>query len=88
MKPEPNIPEKLFATHGKEIEEIFRRAVRHALLIHKKLGNPIATWRNGKVVIVPPEEIPIDESDDEIDYEFAKKAFAFVHGEQSLNRLK
>jgi len=26
--------------------------------MHKKLGNPIAVWRNGKVVILPPEEIP------------------------------
>ncbi|HMJ25099.1 MAG TPA: hypothetical protein VK475_04700 [Pyrinomonadaceae bacterium] len=44
---------------GKEIEEVLQRAVRHALLMHKRLGNPIATWKDGKVVIVPPEEIII-----------------------------
>jgi len=27
--------------------------------MHKRLGNPIATWKDGKVVIVPPEEIVI-----------------------------
>jgi hypothetical protein len=27
--------------------------------MHKCLGNPIAVWRDGKVVIVPPEEIEI-----------------------------
>jgi ABC-type proline/glycine betaine transport system ATPase subunit len=27
--------------------------------MHKRLGNPIAIWKDGKVVIVPPEEIVI-----------------------------
>ncbi len=44
---------------GKEIEKIFQLAVREALIMHKRIGNPIATWRDGKVVIVPPEEIEI-----------------------------
>jgi hypothetical protein len=33
------------------------RAVRDAVLDHKRAGNPIAEWRDGKVVIVPPEQI-------------------------------
>jgi hypothetical protein len=48
-----------FATHAKEIEKILQKAVNHALLIHKRLGNPIATWKDGKVVIIPPEEIVV-----------------------------
>ena len=40
-----------------EIGHILQRAVNHALLMHKRLGNPIATWKDDKVVIVPPEEI-------------------------------
>jgi hypothetical protein len=44
---------------GTEIDEALRRAVREALLRHKKLGNSIAVWRDGKVVIVPPEEIQV-----------------------------
>ena len=47
------------AEHAKEIEKILRQAVNHALIRHKRLGNPIATWIDGKVVIVPPEEIVI-----------------------------
>jgi hypothetical protein len=47
------------AAHAKDIERILRRAVNNALLQHKQMGNPIATWRDGKVVIVPPEEIVI-----------------------------
>jgi len=61
MSIESKIPEKLFLTHGKEIEEILRRAVQHALLMHKRAGNPIATWKDGKVVIIPPEEIPVED---------------------------
>ena len=48
-----------FAEHAIEIGEVLQRAVNHALLMHKRLGNPIATWKDGKVVIVPPEEIVI-----------------------------
>lgn len=38
-----------------------RRAVREALLFHKRIGNPVAVWRDGKVVWIPPEEIPVEE---------------------------
>ena len=48
-----------FAEHAKDIEKILQRAVNHALLMHKRLGNPIAIWKDGKVVIVPPDEIEI-----------------------------
>lgn len=37
-----------------------RRAVRDALLEHKRLGNPIAVWREGRVVWLSPDEIPGD----------------------------
>ena len=43
-----------------EIEEAVRRGVRDALLMHKRAGNPIAAWKDGKVVIIPPEEIVVD----------------------------
>ena len=35
-----------------------RRAVREAVLEHKRLGNPIAVWREGRVVWLRPDEIP------------------------------
>lgn len=40
-----------------EIELILQKAVQHELSIHKRLGNPVAVWRDGKVVVIPPEEI-------------------------------
>jgi hypothetical protein len=33
------------------------RAVREALLTHARLGNPVATWRDGKVVWLQPAEV-------------------------------
>jgi hypothetical protein len=40
-----------------EIEQILQKAVQHELSIHKRLGNPVAVWKDGKTVIIPPEEI-------------------------------
>lgn len=51
------LTKNFFATHAKEIEIVLQRAVNHALSMHKRLGNPIATWKDGKVAIIPPEEI-------------------------------
>ena len=41
------------------IEQAMTRAVREAVLRHKRLAEPIVVWRDGQVV-VPPEEIPED----------------------------
>ena len=43
---------------GKIISAV-RKAVRAAVREHKLLGNSIAIWRDGKVVVIPPEEIEI-----------------------------
>ena len=45
-----------------DIDEVLRRAnlgVSEALRDHKLYGNPVAMWRDGGVVLVPPEEIQI-----------------------------
>jgi hypothetical protein len=39
------------------ITQAIQRGVREALLMHARAGNPVAGWRDGKVVWVPPEEI-------------------------------
>ncbi|HAF24329.1 MAG TPA: hypothetical protein DHU55_14300 [Blastocatellia bacterium] len=48
-----------FAEQAEVIERILQVAVQQTLSVHKRLGNPIAIWKDGKVVIVPPEEIVI-----------------------------
>lgn len=63
MKHNGVIPEKLITNYGQEIEEIFQRAVKEALWRHKRLGQSIAASRDGKVVIIPPEEIPVDDGE-------------------------
>jgi hypothetical protein len=35
------------------------------VLRHKKLGEPIVIWRDGKVVWVPPEEIEVPDDPSE-----------------------
>jgi len=36
----------------KQITETLRRAVRDAVLAHKRAGNPIAVWKDGKAVLI------------------------------------
>jgi len=43
------------------LDAAVKRAVRQALRIHKKLGNPIAVWEDGKVVWIPPEKIEVED---------------------------
>lgn len=70
MKLEARDPDTLMTKQDKEIEEVFRRAVRAALWQHKRLGQSIAAWRDGQIVIIPAEEIPVE---DELHSNFADK---------------
>ena len=55
----PDTPQASRVVRGKEIEVVLQRAVNEALLTHKRAGNSVAIWRDGKVVLVPAEEIPV-----------------------------
>ncbi len=46
---------------GREIDQALKEAARDARRIHKALGNPMATWRDGHVVWVQPEDIVVDD---------------------------
>jgi hypothetical protein len=46
------------------VTKIIQAGIKEALLKHKKLGNSVCEWRDGKVVTIPPEEIPV--SDEEV----------------------
>lgn len=45
------------------IQAAMSRAVRAALRRHKRAGNPVAIWRDGAVVWVAPEDIPVDDEE-------------------------
>lgn len=49
--------EHLFVTYSEAIDRAVARAAREALLMHKRAGNPVAVWRDGRVVLLQPEEI-------------------------------
>ena len=52
------LPENLDA---ELVLEALAEGVRRALIEHKRAGNPVATWQDGRVVILAPEEITIPE---------------------------
>lgn len=43
------------------IQNALNRAVRDALQMHKRMGNPICGWRDGQIVWIQPEDIPTPE---------------------------
>ncbi|HTU23869.1 MAG TPA: hypothetical protein VMF30_00640 [Pirellulales bacterium] len=57
---DPETLEQILA-EGEAVEAAVREAVREALLMHKRLGNPVATWENGQVVWIPADQIPVDD---------------------------
>ena len=50
-----------FADVG-QVSRALHQAVQEALLRHKQAGHPVCVWREGKVVWIPPEEIPVSEA--------------------------
>lgn len=55
--------------HGDPIERIrdvsriqaaINQGIRATLLRHKQAGNSVAVWRDGQVVWIAPEDIPVD----------------------------
>ena len=56
--PERAIHADVRVQDAKVVEEALAKAVRDALRLHKRAGNPIPEWRDGKVRWLDPEEIP------------------------------
>lgn len=52
-----------FFHNGSEIDEALQQAVKEALLLHKKAGNPVASWKDGKIIWIQPEDIPVEDKD-------------------------
>ena len=47
------------STFGRNAEKALQKAVSRVLLVHKQKKIPIAVWRNGKVVKIPPNKISV-----------------------------
>lgn len=65
MNPEPPRDIEEILTKTDLADRAVRKAVREAVLRHKLLGNPIAVWRDGEVVWIPPEEIEVPPPEEE-----------------------
>ena len=42
---------------GTPVDQAIEEAVREALKLHKRAGNPIVVWRNGEMHWIQPEDI-------------------------------
>jgi len=42
-----------------QVEAAVQAAVRDALIVHKAFGNPVASWENDRVILIPPDQIQI-----------------------------
>jgi hypothetical protein len=58
-KPKPKDIGKIFG-EGTLIDKAVSDAAREALRFHKRIGNPVAQWRDGKDFWVQPEDIQVD----------------------------
>lgn len=50
---------------GRAIDEALREAARDARRLYKACGRPMATWKDGQVVWIQPDEIQIDDPGEE-----------------------
>ena len=46
-----------------EIQVLMGKAIRQALTRHKKLGESVAVWQDGRVVTLSAEDIPTPSED-------------------------
>jgi hypothetical protein len=44
------------------VEAAMQQAACDALLAHKRTGQPVVIWQDGKVVWVPADQIPFDDA--------------------------
>ncbi len=54
-------PADFFVINAPIIEAAMKRGIEAALLAHKRAGIAIAVYQDGKNVLVPPEEIDVDD---------------------------
>ncbi len=49
-----------FFNDPEAVTKAIQTGIKAALLKHKQAGNPVCTWRNGKVVWVEPDKIQFE----------------------------
>lgn len=54
-----NSASKKVSTFALKAEKALKQAVVKAMIDHKRTGDPIAVWKNGKVVWIPANKIQV-----------------------------
>lgn len=52
----------LLVEYREAVDRAIKKAVQDALLKHKQANNPVAVWRDGKVVLLSGDEITIEDN--------------------------
>lgn len=58
---EPRDDDAEFLAEVEAVEAAVQHAVQEALREHKQAGRPVVEWRDGRVVLVPAEQIDVDD---------------------------
>lgn len=48
-----------FFQDTEKVTQALQAGIRAALLQHKQAGNPIYGWKNGKIIRIEPDKIPL-----------------------------
>jgi len=48
---------------GKPIDDAMNAAVRQAVRKHKQAGQPLVAFRDGKTVLIPPDQIVLEQDE-------------------------
>lgn len=49
--------------HKQAIEQAMQNAADKAIALHQRLGLPMVEWHDGRVTLVPPEQLGMDDED-------------------------
>ncbi len=59
MKDQPSTALAELFDNGAEVDRRVREAIRAAVADHKRTGDPVVIWRDGQVVLLPPDQIEL-----------------------------
>ena len=61
MKPEQNTLPRIDLDNDDQVDGAIKAAVWDTLRDHKRRGQSVVVWQDGKVVTLAPEDIPVED---------------------------
>lgn len=59
MKSKKNSPSKSSSGFSEKVGAALRLAAADAIEAHRRSGHPLAVWQDGRVVMLPPDQVTI-----------------------------